>query len=393
MSGKNEVRKGSRDTVRFIHTSDLQLGLTRNFLDDDAQARYSQARVDTLLAIGRLAEDERSEFVVIAGDVFESNRVRPRTVGRALEAMASIKIPVYLLPGNHDPLDAASVYTSPTFQRAVPPNVVLLDTTQPREIRPGVEVIGAPWTTKRPLRDLVGETCELLDHEPGKVRVIVGHGAVDSLMDFDDPAVIRLETAERAIQEGRVQYIALGDRHSTTDVGDSHRIWYSGSPEPTAHNETNAGNVLAVELGDDRCDVTSQAVGTWRFVTSDFELDEAGGLDELVDWLRSLASKDRSVVRLTLRGVISLSRYADLEAILTSSRDVLGSIEEWEPRSELIIRPDDDDFSDLGLSGFAKNAVERLRSAAVDGQPDADAARDALGLLVRLARGQSLDPT
>jgi DNA repair exonuclease SbcCD nuclease subunit len=382
----------SREPVRFIHASDLQLGMTRTFLDDDAQARYAQARVDTLLSIGRLAKDERAEFVVIAGDVFDSNRVKPRTVGRALEAVAGIEVPVYLLPGNHDPLDAASVYISPTFQRSVPPNVVLLDTAQPREVRPDVEVLGAPWTTRRPLQDLVGETYESLEHQPAKVRIVVGHGAVDSLIDFDNPAVIRLEGAERAIQDGRVQYIALGDRHSTTEVGTSHRIWYSGSPEPTAHDEVDAGNVLAVELDDDRCDVTAHLVGTWRFVSADFEVDEVGGLEELVSLLHSLPSKDRTVVRLTLRGVLSLSRYLELESVLTTSREVFGSIEEWQPTSELIIRPDDDDFSDLGLSGFAKSAVEQLRSTALAGQGDAEVARDALALLVRLSRGQSLEP-
>src|SRR5450759_4294442 len=142
-------------TVRFIHTADLQLGMTRRFLDDDAQARYAQARIDGLAAIGRMAAAEKAEFVVVAGDVFETNRVRPRTVGRALQAMASIPVPVFLLPGNHDPLDAATVYRSPTFLRSVPPNVLVLDSPDPVEVRVGVQVVGAPWTTKRPLCDLV----------------------------------------------------------------------------------------------------------------------------------------------------------------------------------------------------------------------------------------------
>ena len=100
-------------TVRFIHTADLQLGMTRYFLDADAQARYAQARIDALTSIGVMAAAEDAEFVVVAGDVFETNRVRPRTVGRALEAMATIPVRVFLLPGNHDPLDAATVYRSP----------------------------------------------------------------------------------------------------------------------------------------------------------------------------------------------------------------------------------------------------------------------------------------
>mgnify|MGYP003513362825 CR=1 FL=1 len=43
------------DMVRFIHTADLQLGMTRRFLDADAQARYAQARIDALVSIGALA--------------------------------------------------------------------------------------------------------------------------------------------------------------------------------------------------------------------------------------------------------------------------------------------------------------------------------------------------
>ena len=52
------------------------------------------------------------------GDVFESSQIERRTLARALEAIASIPVPVYLLPGNHDPLDAASVYHSAVFRDA-----------------------------------------------------------------------------------------------------------------------------------------------------------------------------------------------------------------------------------------------------------------------------------
>src|SRR6187399_2060423 len=144
--------------VRFIHTADLQLGMTRRFLDEDAQARYAQARIDALVSIGELAAREDARFVVVAGDVFETNRVRPRTVGRALEAMAAIPVPVLLLPGNHDPLDAASVYRSPTLTRARPPNVMVIESSDPIDApgAEGIQVVGAPWLSKRPLEDLAG---------------------------------------------------------------------------------------------------------------------------------------------------------------------------------------------------------------------------------------------
>lgn len=377
-----------KPTVRFIHTADLQLGMTRRYLDADAQARYAQARIDGLTAIGRLATAEKAEFVVAAGDVFETNRVRARTVGRALEAMASIPVPVFLLPGNHDPLDAATVYRSLTFLRSAPPNVVVLDSSNPVDVGEGAQVVGAPWMTKRPLIDLVEAACDPLFADPARLRILVGHGAVDYMGEFHDPSTIRLAAAEAAIADGRVQYIALGDRHSTTQVGETGRIWYAGAPEPTAHDETDAGNVLLVDLAAGDCRVTQRPIGTWRFVAESVELDAASGPETLLDRLDRLPAKDRSIVRLTLQGVLSLTQYTRLQEIIEGAREVFGSIEEWEPSSRLLVRPEDDDFADLGLSGFARNAVARLRAEAASSGPNAETARDALSLLVRLVHGR-----
>ena len=93
--------------VRFIHTSDWQLGMTRHYLGDDAQARYSAARLDAVSAIGDLAKDHYCDFVLVCGDVFESNHVDRQIVVRTLEALNNHPVPVYLMPGNHDPLGAS----------------------------------------------------------------------------------------------------------------------------------------------------------------------------------------------------------------------------------------------------------------------------------------------
>ena len=75
-------------TVRFIHTADWQLGMTRHFLSPEAQARFTQARIDGIRTIGNVAREEGASFVVVAGDVFESNQLEPRTVRRTIEACA-----------------------------------------------------------------------------------------------------------------------------------------------------------------------------------------------------------------------------------------------------------------------------------------------------------------
>ena len=111
--------------MRFIHTADWQIGMKRHFLDEYAQARFSDARENAIRKIGQLAKNHDATFVVVAGDVFETNLLRARTIQRALDAMREIPIPVYLLPGNHDHLGPTSIYTSQEFLRGKPDNVFL----------------------------------------------------------------------------------------------------------------------------------------------------------------------------------------------------------------------------------------------------------------------------
>ncbi len=125
--------------VRFVHTADWQLGMTRHFLGDDAQARFRAARLDVIERIGHLAVEEACEFVVVCGDVFESNQVQRKVLLRALEKMAATpQVTFFLLPGNHDPFDASSIFRSSIFAEHRPDNritqsCVSTATSKPRD--------------------------------------------------------------------------------------------------------------------------------------------------------------------------------------------------------------------------------------------------------------------
>ena len=388
-------------TVRLIHTADWQLGMTRHFLEGEAQARFSQARLDVISRIGRLAVEHRAELVVVAGDVFETNQVTRQTILRACEALASITVPVFLLPGNHEQLDGTSVFRQPTFVREAPPNVVVIASTEPYRIpgRPGLEIVGAPRMTKRSLGDPLELGYAALDPTPGVTRVLVGHGIVDVVMPIgdapDEETRIRIAPVEEAIADGRVAYVALGDRHSATRVGPTGRIWYSGAPEPTAYVETDAGDALLVEIDEAGagtpaaatapCVVKRLPVGTWRFVLAEHRLDGPADVEALAGWFAEIPAKERTIVKVTLVGTLALRDKARLDEILATERDRFAAIEEWERHADLAIVPDDADFADLDLSGYAAQARDDLRALVAAGGETAEAASEALGVLVRLA--------
>lgn len=374
--------------VRFLHTSDWQLGMTPHYLEGEAQGRFSQARLDAVVRMAELAVERDCAFVVVAGDVFENNQPDKRTIGRALDALKKFTVPVYLLPGNHDAYDPGSVYRSVAFRTGCPPRVEVLTDREPRTPLDGVEVVGAPWTSRRPLVDLVSETCAALEVD-GTLRVLVGHGATDSVAgNFGEPGTIRLTDIEASVAEGRVSYVALGDRHSALQVGDTGRIWYSGAPEPTDYREQRAGRALVVELDEskpgDPPRVEEVRVGSWSYHEVVRQVDGDEDLTDLISDLDTIGDKARAIVKVKVNGILTLSQAARLEHALEDSEHVFGALEHPERHKDITVVAGDEDFADLPLTGYAATARDRLRERAVGGGDDAKAATDALGLLLRL---------
>lgn len=362
--------------TRFLHSADWQLGLRRHFLSEEALPRYRQARIDAIRTMAALARD--CEFAVVAGDVFESNQIDATTLRRALESLAAFPCPVFLLPGNHDPLEAGSIHERVRDH----PRARVLVTSE--TVRPGLEVVGAPWHTKRPGDDLVARACAGLEPAAtGVLRVLVAHGNGGAAGDHGDAARIDVDAAVRAIEERRVHYVALGDRHSVTKLHD--RIWYSGTPEPTAFRETEPGHALLVDLDENDCRVSRRQVGRWTFVKRKWVLAGQADVDALGLWLDEMKDKDCTVLKLRLRGTLGLAERAALDRTLFEAQAVFAGVER---RDDLTIAPGEQDLAALGLSGFAQAALDDL-----SGRKRDEAAGDALALLYRLAgRGGSPVP-
>lgn len=370
------------DSMRFVATADWQLGMTAHYLGDEARPRFAQARIDAIRSIGRLATERGAALVLVCGDVFESNQLDRAVVARAFDALREVAVPVWLLPGNHDPLDAASIYRSREFVDGCPDHVHVLDSSGVHVVADGVEIVAAPWFSKAPLSDLVAGALEGLEPQPGVVRIVAGHGTTLGI-DRSDPAGISEHDLTAAIAAGVAQVAILGDRHSTKSVTDT--IWYPGAPEVTSRREDDPGNVLVVDVEPAGVSVDVVRVGTWRFEHHQAELGGAADVDDLETWLADRSDKHRTAVWLSLTGAVSIGEKARLDTILDASRDLFALVDLWERHSDLVVTPAEGEFGDLGLTGFARAAVDDL-TVRLDGD-DADAARDALGLLYRFSRG------
>ena len=349
-------------TTRFLHTSDLQLGMTRWFLQEteDAQALFDAARVEAITRLGEKIIEYQCDFIIVAGDVFEHNSISTKTRERALAALAALPVDVYLLPGNHDPLTADSIF----YRAESHPRIHVFTDSTPIEVAPGVELIGAPWHSKTPSCDLVSNA--IADLEPAAtIRIVVGHGQLDNRSNDIRMDIIDRDTVETAIRGGTIDYLALGDTHSAMSLSDTGAIWFSGAPEvtafrelPSGQGENNSGKALIV-------DIAKSAAA------------QAEVRDFITQW-DAYPRKDRTVIKYSLVGAVDLATRQHLEAELARLRPLFAHLYPRTRTMNLTTAATDVDIADLDLSGFVLAAAQEL---ATDTDP---VASDALNLLFQL---------
>ena len=227
--------------IRILHTADWQIGLKASHVARVGDA-VRRARMDAARAVVERANVERVDALILAGDIFEDNHVDNALVFETVRILSAAQVPVFVLPGNHDPLSQDSVYRR-TSWRERPENIHLLETCEPVAIASGrALLLPAPLTLKKSVED---PTLALRTPQSGATGPWIGvaHGSLKIEGKFGrDDFPIALDAASRQ----KLNYLALGHWHGRYVHGD--RTAYSGTLETTKFGEDNSGMALLVEF-------------------------------------------------------------------------------------------------------------------------------------------------
>lgn len=314
----------------FLHTADWQLGKPFAGVDDlQKRALLQNERLAVVKRLGDKAREQGAEFVLVAGDLFDSPRATKSTVAAACSAIGAIGIPVFAIPGNHDHGGAGGLWEQEFFKRErdqLAPNFTILLKPEPVELATAV-LFPCPLLRRHESTDSTAwlrSTQEFETRFGHKARIILAHGSIldfGSLQDDEEsdagaPNLIDLPR----VPESDFDYIALGDWHGAKQVAG--KAWYSGTPELDRFvkgADHNPGNVLVVEASRGQppqvqC-VRTGAIG-WHELEFSFA-DDAGltRLKELVDeQVGNRANLD--LLRLRLSGSLGIEAAARLDEMI-----------------------------------------------------------------------------
>lgn len=299
--------------LRLLHTADWHLGRRFPAFPEEAQKKLSRARMEVIGRILDTARRNRVHAVLCAGDLFED----PTPISDFWEGLARTfhdhrpDCPVFLVPGNHDPLTPESVWAAGhPFRARLPAWVHVVDCDDfTCEITPDAVLVALPCRSRAGQND---PALALPARAPGDTRLRIGcvHG---STFDIEGHQTNFPICRDAGVQRG-LDYLALGDTHSFRDVTPGLPVptVYPGAPEATGFDETGAGQVVLVSLfrPGTRPRVEAERVAAWRWL--DVRCRDLHELRALL----SIPDLKSCVVRLRLDITISLAEEDELEAIL-----------------------------------------------------------------------------
>lgn len=238
------MTRSSLRPLKILHTADIHLDSDSFGAVEQGQMLRSLYRRCFQTIIDR-ALDEEVDLLLIAGDLFDHNRVPDETVHFVQEQLLRLQQPVVILPGNHDCLYTDAIYARHNINSAC--GIVQVITELDGQV------------IEFPQLDLVLWGRAMEDHEPGfhpleniptrydqRWHIAMAHGFFYEIQqEADRSSPIFAEE----IHDTGWDYIALGHKHVLTNVSQGEvRAYYPGAPLISWRDGEPNGHMLLLEL-------------------------------------------------------------------------------------------------------------------------------------------------
>ena len=310
------------NSVRILHCADVHIGAECGFLGTKSRTRKAEVK-KTFQRILELCKEEKTELLLIAGDLFDDVTISSETLGEIRDGIAALEnCKVVIAAGNHDPATPDSPYMLENFW---PDNVVLFTSQPETYLLPelGVRLIGGGFTGTYCYQSMLRK---LPVFDDNMINIGVMHGNPVSDNARSDYNAI----TQRMIQTSGLDYLALGHIHKRSDILKMGNTYYAypGCPEGQGFDETGDKGVYIGTVEKGYCNLIYRSICKRRVTELTVDVTEAVTRHELVELLHDRMKEENGedykehIYRLTLVGEPKDDICRNTEELLTEFEDI-----------------------------------------------------------------------
>jgi DNA repair protein SbcD/Mre11 len=235
--------------IKFVHTADLHLdtpfkGLSN--VNTELASRLKDATLKSFQRIINLCISEKVDFLLIAGDIFDSEAKSLSAQLRFVDELKRLSqsgIPSYIITGNHDPLISwMNELEMPSMVHRFG-SVNVESVTLMRDNQPLADIYGVSFENKSVDWNLASTFMKKTSQAPFSVAMM--HGTISSATSHHPYAPFSIDD----IKGKGFDYWALGHVHKRQVVSSSSpAVVYPGNPQGRDFGETGQRGCYLVEI-------------------------------------------------------------------------------------------------------------------------------------------------
>ncbi len=347
--------------VKILHTADIHIGSGRTGV------KNGKVEIEnTFFRIIDLCKNEDIDFLLIAGDLFNSPFIPHETAEKVISAFSKIPDTIIAIsPGNHDFVCPGSVYSKYKF----PENVIIFSSFLEYRDFPekNVRLWGAGFTDRFEALPLL-QANENTSNDFLNICVLHGEVVADNSPSTYNPIYPAL------ISKSGFDYLALGHIHKFSDIERLGKTYfaYSGSPDGMGFDETDSHGVYLGTLSKDSCEFRRIELSSRQYIETSFDVTSYQNLFDIADSIlesikqNNPESYTKNLYRINLTGEVSASFFVDPSQLVKLLSEKLFYVEIADKTtadtSDLLALA-----NEMSLRGvFVKKALEKISSASDD---------------------------
>lgn len=276
--------------LKFIHTADLHLGSNLHLQFDQEinyKNKFGNPILDVIKTITRTAIEKEVDFIIIAGDLFDSDERSVKAINifnQEAEKLKNAGIPIFLIAGNHDPLnDFEQIFTlNSNVKYFDSENVEIKEFRKNEKLK--ARLIGQSYRGNSDSRKMYNS---FNPPDTGVFNIALLHTQLDPHNYNYVPA-----SKNDLIKKSKIDYWALGHVHKNKIVNKYNPIIsYPGIPQGRDFGEKGKKGFYLVELNENqknKLNFIESSKYIWKEVDMTIEKKEnVKNANEIVDYVFS----------------------------------------------------------------------------------------------------------